>query len=140
MSASGCSDCLSLGQRRVDDVVSVIFVQGSSPHARGRQIEDVREDTVLLDHPRMRGEDFVAHFRFPYASWITPACAGKTQTRRIPPKDDADHPRMRGEDATKRELLTKRGRITPACAGKTFGGGFPFVFLSDHPRMRGEDS
>ena len=100
MSASGCSDCLSLGQRRVDDVVSVIFVQGSSPHARGR---------LLAQVAGMNWER------------ITPACAGKTSV------DDSAEKVFDGSPPHARGRLVREfgqrvfGRITPACAGKTCG-------------------
>ena len=118
MSASGCSDCLSLGQRRVDDVVSVIFVQGSSPHARGRLLAQVAGMNWERITPRMRGEDWVYRISGscptgspPHArgrrDWgapvreqerITPACAGKTRRMWVSSSPRADHPRMRGED------------------------------------------
>ena len=139
MSASCCSDCLSLGQRRVDDVVSVIFVQESAPHARGRQ----ECPCCTLGSAR-----------------ITPACAGKTPVLEEPVKNKRHHPRMRGEDSDvgsngepdrgspphARGRLVEavaailRGRITPACAGKTRWTLIAGFSESDHPRMRGEDS
>ena len=125
MSASGCSDCLSLGQRRVDDVVSVIFVQGSSPHARGRLLAQV----AGMNWERI----------------TPPACAGKTPPSKRRPSSNADHPRMRGEDFHGGEVHLllhgspphARGRlgvpdfgvlsdgITPACAGKTSHSPLP---------------
>ena len=50
---------------------------GSPPHARGRR------------HPRLVVER---------QQRITPACAGKTPTRREMDLTVTDHPRMRGED------------------------------------------
>ena len=119
MSASGCSDYLSLGQKRVDDVVSVIFVQGSSPHARGR---------LLAQVAGMNWER------------ITPACARKTEGVAERAEGAEDHPRMRGEDSTLNQVIDippgspphargRREEISEACNRNT-----------DHPRMRGEDT
>ena len=139
MSASGCSDCLSLGQRRVDDVVSVIFVQGSSPHARGRLLAQV----AGMNWERI----------------TPPACAGKTSTAEKYTFFCTDHPRMRGEDWVYRisgscptgspphargrrdwgAPVREQERITPACAGKTSDHSTEDDSQEDHPRVRGED-
>ena len=91
---------------------------GSPPHARGRPVKD--------HGIRLSGG-------------ITPACAGKTNSRNSQAAAYRDHPRMRGEDsgipsplaspagspphARGRhgvdDLLVGVARITPACAGKT---------------------
>ena len=135
--------------------------------------------TLPGDHPRMRGEDFarstIASSRSgspPHArgrltidrrrspdSGITPACAGKTTTRRFLCSTKPDHPRMRGEDVVMTWTMRRgtgspphaRGRrrpsrrpngprrITPACAGKTGEPDEDPSEPQDHPRMRGED-
>ena len=118
MSASGCSDCLSLGQRRVDDVVSVIFVQGSSPHARGRLLAQVAGMNWERITPRMRGED--------------PSLEAEAEFKRGSP------PHARGR-LPRRRSTPSSARITPACAGKTGCTGFRGLVRRDHPRMRGED-
>ena len=112
---------------------------GSPPHARGRRMP------ALVRRRDRR---------------ITPACAGKTPTRRGRSGNAPDHPRMRGEDsrtgrksrieggspphARGRRLGSRRrrgrGRITPACAGKTLVERVEEPLGPDHPRMRGEDT
>ena len=159
MSASGCSDCLSLGQRRVDDVVSVIFVQGSSPHARGRLLAQVAGMNWERITPRMRGEDWVYRISGscptgspPHArgrrDWgapvreqerITPACAGKTLARTHPGRRTAGSPPHARGRRDVHELRIRLVRITPACAGKTKTSVCTGIRKGDHPRMRGED-
>ena len=129
-----------------------------TPACAGKSDSPQRLQLKLLDHPRMRGEKPIPqttrnlmlgsppHARgkgkkgtgSTFRQRITPACAGKSWPRRLPPRRSWDHPRMRGEKATR--CLTasrKRGspphargkgfasferlhsiRITPACAGK----------------------
>ena len=118
---------------------SRVALNGSPPHARGRQ------QLALCASPPSR---------------ITPACAGKTSS--APPLLACiwDHPRMRGEDlgldGSHRLLYGSpphaRGRhpvpfdrvplarITPACAGKTRSACPSSGLCPDHPRMRGEDT
>ncbi len=99
-------------------VLRVQEVDGSPPHARGRQPVDNLTDQE---------------------TGITPACAGKTGTTSLTPPGQRDHPRMRGEDLEQssgtvddvgspphargrrlRPVADKAdNRITPACAGKT---------------------
>ena len=98
--------------------LTMLFTEGSPPHARGRQA-GIRLGWRLLR--------------------ITPACAGKTRSTRLTLTTWWDHPRMRGEDHTGTSTSVSsfgspphaRGRpfyelafddtdrITPACAGKT---------------------
>ena len=118
---------------------TVNYVEGSPPHARGRQMQSR------------------ANFA---ADGITPACAGKTCRRARSGVPHTDHPRMRGEDALPavggvavvgspphargRRRRCSRGcprlGITPACAGKTCAQPRVREGRSDHPRMRGEDA
>ena len=91
---------------------------------------------------------------------ITPACAGKTFTRRRFEEHLRDHPRMCGKDPDLgtiskvslgspphvRERLfflcygVQYSRITPACAGKTAMTGPRSLNTGDHPRMCGKDA
>ena len=111
---------------------------GSPPHARGRPTKYKGEHNAHritpacagktcggcapirrpVDHPRMRGEDWLVfvseqtlcgsppHARGrrglvgqgPADFWITPACAGKTIPSASWRTTSPDHPRMRGED------------------------------------------
>ena len=91
---------------------------GITPACAGKTRPRVRRRTWNWDHPRMRGEDVrwiggicsacgsPPHARGRPGStgggkefWrITPACAGKTGTRRSEGQPQPDHPRMRGED------------------------------------------
>ena len=136
-----------------------------TPACAGKTAQRTLAKLHLKDHPRMRGEDSVAksarlciwgsppHARGrparrrtrAFANWITPACAGKTETMASMTNGAKDHPRMRGEDCplwhsphvTHGSPPHARGRpkhvydqyvrdrITPACAGKT--QGFPQV-------------
>ena len=41
-------------------------------------IRDHLGEKIVVDHPRMRGEDYVSPDLPSVTSWITPACAGKT--------------------------------------------------------------
>ena len=99
-------------------LTTILPVDGSPPHARGRLEVGVH---------RLRDRR------------ITPACAGKTRVRKTRKRILWDHPRMRGEDQTLRtpspvtagspphargrrsqqKALRAAERITPACAGKT---------------------
>ena len=98
--------------------VSLSFVWGSPPHARGRQDD-------ILEMPRRTG--------------ITPACAGKTCVPQDRVHSVEDHPRMRGEDRFATTLVRRSSWITPACAGKTMPEATLLYSTTDHPRMRGED-
>ena len=107
--------------------------------------------------PRVRGKVGVA-VSLGWAVRITPACAGKSHSRRSASSSNRDHPRVCGEKAAGCGVLLAvpgspprvRGkvssfcfrnwhiRITPACAGKRervyvcTGVGW------DHPRVCGE--
>ena len=116
---------------------SLLFLRGSSPHARGARAA------------------VVSSYSFP---GIIPACAGSTQSAFPPRRIGWDHPRMRGEHGIfnvagkplpgssphARGALSgkcssrRRVGIIPACAGSTTlicsrKGG-----IQNHPRMRGE--
>ena len=117
--------------------LSGMVLPGSSPHARGAQINATRRC----------GQN-----------GIIPACAGSTPTRSISRLWTWDHPRMRGEhpllgagvDVVQgssphaRGAQGRRGRarvqpgIIPACAGSTSGRAVRGCNWRDHPRMRGE--
>ena len=140
-----CSDGL-LGygdhpRMRGEDVFrrfTMLFQEGSPPHARGRR------SSRYSSARRVR---------------ITPACAGKTRFRGGGRCRGTDHPRMRGEDTSPsgqngrrigspphaRGRLSRSARsaagswITPACAGKTPRQRREGYASPDHPRMRGED-
>ena len=118
-------------------LTSVALSLGSSPHARGAQLQRV---------PRRARRG------------IIPACAGSTYRtpRCMGPR--RDHPRMRGEHpSTARPAPTLSGssphargaraarpcassscRIIPACAGSTRELLRRVAGVRDHPRMRGE--
>ena len=119
-------------------LTTILPVDGSPPHARGRLEVGVH---------RLRDRR------------ITPACAGKTTAGSTTSRRSPDHPRMRGEDPTgcpstmwfpgspphaRGRPLPRSGgrvqtRITPACAGKTYRAFQQGNASKDHPRMRGED-
>ena len=120
------------------DVEDTVRMLGSPPHARGRPAKYKGEHNAHritpacagktcggcapirrpVDHPRMRGEDWLVfvseqtlcgsppHARGrrglvgqgPADFWITPACAGKTIPSASWRTTSPDHPRMRGED------------------------------------------
>ena len=110
---------------------------GSSPHARGAQVEDGGGGG---------------------AGGIIPACAGSTTPLSTPSCSPRDHPRMRGEHYAFLLVLVgelgssphARGAlletlplvnlqgIIPACAGSTRTAGSRREEAWDHPRMRGE--
>ena len=128
-------------------------VRRITPACAGKTQGQYRLTAPEGDHPRMRGEDFLEILVFycivgspPHARGrhmvaiahyanrrITPACAGKTQSRASSPSIAWDPPRMRGEDGIRRRgspphargrrrdrrRRRRRRRITPACAGKT---------------------
>ena len=109
--------------------------------------------------PRMRGK-LCVHLVKPVVGRITPAHAGKTESRKRHKKGDADHPRACGENFSSHiTLKSDRGspprmrgkrhlraqprryrRITPAHAGKTGEDINCRCFLTDHPRACGENS
>ena len=130
-------------------------------------------------HPRLRGEDMYGNRRavsfrgspplargrpFPatFSSFIfrlTPACAGKTHSPRLPAELTWAHPRLRGEDVCHQVAFLsgkgspplargrlvnlcrahRRCRLTPACAGKTQPCNAHDCQYEAHPRLRGED-
>ena len=112
---------------------------GSPPHARGRPTSRDVPGTISRitpacagktgscivsviswgDHPRMRGEDFIAF-------------AGLVASVGSPPH-------ARGRPPMQPVVFRVR-RITPACAGKTFLYEKKLKLSADHPRMRGEDT
>ena len=152
---------------------------GSPPHARGRPTKYKGEHNAHritpacagktcggcapirrpVDHPRMRGEDWLVfvseqtlcgsppHARGrrglvgqgPADFWITPACAGKTWPRWTGPRRLLDHPRMRGEDDSVGELADHVAGSPPHARGRPHSHGPNHVWDKDHPRMRGED-
>ena len=138
--------CLGLNRdhprMRGEDVFrrfTMLFQEGSPPHARGRR------SSRYSSARRVR---------------ITPACAGKTRFRGGGRCRGTDHPRMRGEDTSPsgqngrrigspphaRGRLSRSARsaagswIPPACAGKTPRQRREGYASPDHPRMRGEDA
>ena len=117
--------------------LSGMVLPGSSPHARGAQINATR-----------RGGQ----------NGIIPACAGSTQVKGASGVGLGDHPRMRGEHwvmsiasswmlgssphargaPTPRCRGRCRAGIIPACAGSTGSTRASARAAWDHPRMRGE--
>ena len=91
---------------------------GITPACAGKTAASTSRPLRLTDHPRMRGEDvnkqrtrraesgspphargrLCGYVAAGVVSGITPACAGKTVTRRVLLRQEPDHPRMRGED------------------------------------------
>ena len=134
-------------------------MDGITPACAGKTHLAATLGNLETDHPRMRGEDAAwAWVRTcsvgspPHARGrlharpgdqgsdrITPACAGKTESRKLLRIHKRDHPRMRGEDdalgglammiagspphargrLTFETSANNASRITPACAGKT---------------------
>ena len=107
--------------------------------------------------PRVRGKVRDRLLRV-LGGGITPACAGKSNTRGSFPAISRDHPRVCGEKRRRTaghirhrgspprvrgKALHGRGRlpgggITPACAGKSIRLSFFRYFSRDHPRVCGE--
>ena len=113
--------------------------RGSPPHARGRLLCSPISCPTGMDHPRMRGEDGQRRPRTGLMCWITPACAGKTNShvrRRVVRVGLPPHARGRPGCTGP---PPHAGRITPACAGKTPTRREMDLTVTDHPRMRGED-
>ena len=115
------------------------FCVGSPPHGRGKDCRSLALGCQL---------------------GITPAWAGKRQTRAVHGRRDKDHPRVGGEKlhldvfcnncegspprgrgkVSTCCLLSPLDRITPAWAGKRY---YPFAVIlldRDHPRVGGEKS
>ena len=107
--------------------------------------------------PLVRGKEADVPAVFPHLR-ITPACAGKSEGRRMFPPDGGDHPRLCGEKLSSSRAwkvwegspplvrgkdngiigcLQNQG-ITPACAGKSGLSPVIAVFRGDHPRLCGE--
>ena len=119
--------------------VMYTFPTGSSPHARGAQVQATKG---------------------PPTHGIIPACAGSTRAPRPCTRRIWDHPRMRGEHDVAMETPGRlegssphargalarvhrdgvRGGIIPACAGSTASRRPSCGSCWDHPRMRGEHS
>ena len=127
--------------------LSINRILGITPACAGKT--PVRRPTSGLsgDHPRMRGEDTsptttasltvgspphargrrVLQTQHVVFARITPACAGKTETKDLNGIRITDHPRMRGEDSAIEKTTNVEPRITPACAGKTFVAAIAFA-------------
>ena len=110
---------------------------GSSPRARGTQLEQITPELVTR---------------------IIPACAGNTCDRDGRDCTGADHPRVRGEHPgpnvssdhatgssprargtrARRMRSVECSRIIPACAGNTLTSRTGREVEADHPRVRGE--
>ena len=109
--------------------------------------------------PRVRGKLSCLE-RAAVEDGITPACAGKTTTRRWGITSSRDHPRVCGENnhvsllgnifggsppRVRGKLVVvdmhrKRLGITPACAGKTCPLRCSSLCPRDHPRVCGENT
>ena len=91
---------------------------GNTPACAGKTLRRPRDPKPTVEHPRVRGEDFVVHARIA--------------------ADQGTPPRARG-----RHVVTLTGLIpdgnTPACAGKTPKLGHSTEGTGEHPRVRGED-
>ena len=110
-------------------------------------------------HPRVCGENLDKWIGLRLFRWLTPACAGKTSSRRLPRLPRAAHPRVCGENVgagheggvdggSPPRVRGKRGqgppgnkrpRLTPACAGKTFRRQDGRRGARAHPRVCGEN-
>ena len=152
---------------------------GITPAFAGRTYFFADSVYISQDHPRMCGKDYLLlnnlarnigsppHVREGLQetveevaeTGITPACAGRTQTMKMPTRLFQDHPRMCGKDSEGRFkasaelgspphvregpflflLLQRSSRITPACAGRTQVAETNFGKNEDHPRMCGKD-
>ena len=115
--ACACRDHPRVCGEKFSPAVAAQFWKGSPPHVRGKV--HVLASSILR-------------------SGITPACAGKSRTERLPVRQGEDHPRMCGEKQANTWKNTAglgspphvRGKdpdcpsrsgclgITPACAGK----------------------
>ena len=149
-----------------------------TPACAGNTLVPGMRVTKQKDHPRLRGEyiSSVAVLSLTKGSpplargilrtgnrtvkthGITPACAGNTQRKQVPPWQPRDHPRLRGEyfvtpmfqpPHTGSPPLARgirqsgvgdtcRERITPACAGNTPQSEAETRHIRDHSRLRGE--
>ena len=116
---------------------SLVFVEGSPPHVRGKELRTAFKPCRL---------------------GITPACAGKSQCACTRARSARDHPRMCGEkQSNSRIRMIQKGSpphvrgkaahdqirvlvlgITPACAGKRTWPTWMPPAARDHPRMCGE--
>ena len=152
---------------------------GITPAYAGKRTPSGPRSSSARDHPRMCGEElqgiigalqglgspprmrgraapFPVHTSIPR---ITPACAGKRQSRCLSGGWLQDHPRVRGEEdimADESRMMEgspprARGRgsrkadcpvahrITPAYAGKSCWCINSFLSRQDHPRVCGEE-
>ena len=155
-----------------------VLSTGITPACAGKRHHGDRRGMAVGDHPRVCGEKGVQNDPcFPFLGspprvrgkvcgrvtcvqkfGITPACAGKSHSKRAGQQPDGDHPRVcgekcgcgrsdfvaagspprvRGKDSPDNKNISGRG-ITPACAGKS-DMSFPRrLLLRDHPRVCGE--
>ena len=152
---------------------------GITPAGAGKTRYARRCTDFTWDHPRRCGENIrlkcIAYPRagsppqvrgkqnenrkYSKLERITPAGAGKTQSRKSVTASLWDHPRRCGENASRSAAAQSRagsppqvrgkpegiskygdyGRITPAGAGKTASPSAGSRFLRDHPRRCGEN-
>ena len=113
---------------------------GITPACAGKTVWSINGFIAVSDHPRMRGEDWLANQDQQNRTGSPPHARGRQKSSSASHSQRADHPRMRGEDwMTIFAMLTVEG-ITPACAGKTADFEANTREDKDHPRMRGEDN
>ena len=93
------------------------IVGGSPPRARGKDDEEMADDVLHVDHPRVRGEK------------------GRTPERHRYDRGSPPRARGKGRNMAERQGFT---RITPACAGKRTFSLPHLLNAQDHPRVRGE--
>ena len=136
--------------------------RGTEDHPRvcgENGIRRAMDECVEGSPPRVRGKLCRQNFHL-FRVGVTPACAGKTRSRRRAAFSIRDHPRVCGENIagsldeahTEGSPPRVRGkpiwvfhgflplRITPACAGKTVQSFSCKEFSQDHPRVCGENS
>ena len=144
------------GEHKVEAAITT-YDPGSSPHARGAPVGVLDADAPAgiipacagsttstaaqtggsRDHPRMRGEHWVAqltrlwsggssphargarfyHFMNGDGVGIIPACAGSTTARIGSRCAGWDHPRMRGEHFDQIDSQSERGGSSPHARG-----------------------
>ena len=115
-----------------------VFAGRITPACAGKTQRRSRRRVTLPDHPRMRGEDnelfgtnisvqgSPPHARgrpkefqtFADGFGITPACAGKTDSRVRGCCTAWDHPRMRGEDVPENGLIRRSTGSPPHARGR----------------------
>ena len=145
------------GEHEVEAAITT-YDPGSSPHARGAPVGVLDADAPAgiipacagsttstaaqtggsRDHPRMRGEHWVAQLTRLWSGGSSPHARGALRVRRLRHRAPGIIPACAGSTRSTASTGGGGAGIIPACAGSTTARIGSRCAGWDHPRMRGE--